>query len=150
MSSRPCCSRLRVESDRGRTHTGVWSLHTSTALLSCHTTPTNTDAHAHMHAPILCKEASNCTEAGKDIKVLLHDVVKPRICKLGGPIIVIYKIDSSRHCASDFPAWRQRPKFIAVHTVKVSSKTEHTESFIPLRTKEQDQPQCWQPQTGVS
>lgn len=55
--------------------------------------------------------------------VLLHNMVKPWVCKLGGPVIVIYKIDSSRHCTSDFPAWRQRPKFIAVHTVKVSSKT---------------------------
>lgn len=55
--------------------------------------------------------------------VLLHNMVKPWVCKLGGPVIVIYEIDSSRHCTSDFPAWRQRPKFIAVHTVKVSSKT---------------------------
>lgn len=45
---------------------------------------------------------------------------------------MIYKIYSPGNRAADFPTGRQWSKFIAVHAVKVSTRKEDTQRFVPL------------------
>lgn len=44
---------------------------------------------------------------------------------------MVYKIYSPRNCTSDFPTWWQWSKFIAIHTVKVSTKMEDNREVCP-------------------
>lgn len=61
---------------------------------------------------------------------------------------MIYKIYSPGNGTSDFPAGWQWSKFITVHAVKVSTKTEDTDRFGRLRAEAETKPSVTEPRAS--